>query len=369
MKPARAFAIARKETFHILRDPFTLALALLLPVMMVTIFGLAIEFNVQNIHIAVYDGDKTQASRQLLDTLGSSKYFLLDRVKTQHDAIHLVDSELDRAALIINPQFEYNLLSGRGSQAQLILDGSDNSTVGSIISYFGTMQTMAARRITGEALEPPVKLKTRFLYNPELNSRWFVVPGLMVTVVAILAVLLTSLTVAREWENGSMELLLSTPVEPLEIILGKLMPYIGLGLGAVLFVYIIARVGFGVPFLGSHFVFLAGCLIFLSTYMAQGLLISVTTRNQQLSMQLALMSGLLPSTLLSGFIFPIESMPLFFQGLTAILPARWFMEISRDVFLKGSGFLDLKTPFIALSIICFVMVRIASRKFKKDVEP
>ena len=369
MKLSRARAMARKEMFHILRDPFTLALALLLPLMMVTIFGIAIEFNVQNIKIAIYDGDRSQSSRKLIDTLGSSGYFLVDRSFSQQAAIEQVDSEKARAALIIDPQFEYHLLSGRGADAQLILDGSDNSTVGSIISYFGTMQTLASEKITGEKYPPSIALDTRFLYNPELNSKWFVVPGLMVVVLAILSILLTSLTVAREWENGSMELLLSTPVEPLEIIIGKLFPYVVLGLGAIVFVYTIARLGFGVPFLGSHLVFLLGSGLFLGTYLAQGLLISVTARTQQLSMQIAMMSGLLPSMLLSGFIFPVESMPPFFRAFTAILPARWFMDISRDVFLKGSGVNELKTPFLALSLICLVMVTLGTRRFKRDLEP
>lgn len=369
MKLPRTMAIARKEIYHIRRDPFTLALALLLPVMMVTIFGLAIEFNVQNIQIAVYDGDRSQASRKLIDTLGSSHYFIIDHAVTPYEAIKRVDAEQDRAALIIHPQFEYHLLSDRGADAQLILDGSDNSAVGSIISYFGTMQSIASKKITGIDQTPEVLLKTRFLYNPELNSRWFVVPGLMVVVLAILSILLTSLTVAREWENGSMELLLSTPVEPIEIVVGKLLPYVGLGIGAVAFVYAVARLGFGVPFRGSHWVFLLGTCLFLFTYLAQGVLISVTTRSQQLSMQLAMMSGLLPSLLLSGFLFSIESMPTFFRGLTALLPARWFIVISRDVFLKGSGIYELKTPFLALSGICLIMILNAVRRFKKDLEP
>ncbi|MDD4973813.1 MAG: ABC transporter permease [Bacteriovorax sp.] len=369
MKFARTIAMAKKEVFHITRDPFTLALALLLPVMMVTIFGLAIEFNVRNIKIAVYDGDKTQSSRKLIDTLSSSHYFLVNHSFNQKDAIHSIDSEKDRAALIIEKNFEYNLLSERGANAQLMIDGADNSTVGSVTSYFGRIENIAAEKITGKKRPNDVVLKTRFLYNPELNSRWFIVPGLMVVVVAILSILLTSLTVAREYENGSMELLLSTPVRPVEIVLGKLTPYIGLGLGAVGFIYIIARVFFGVPFLGSHFIFLGGCLLFLTTYLAQGLLISVTTRKQQISMQFSMMSGLLPSLLLSGFIFPIESMPLFFRVLTAVLPVRWFMEISRDVFLEGSGVYELRHAFLALALICALMVTIAAKKFKRDLEP
>ncbi len=368
MKFSRAYAIAEKEVYHIYRDPFTLALALLLPMMMVGIFGFAIEFNVKNIHLAVYDGDKTQSSRSVVETLSSSKYFLVDHLDSQYQAIRQIYSEKDRAALILNDGFEKELFSGRGAQAQLVLDGSDNSTVGSVMGYFLAVQKLSYKKITGEKVPTLIDLKTRFLYNPELNSRWFIVPGLMVVVIAVLSTLLTSLTIAREYENGSMELLLSTPVQPIEIILGKLVPYLILGFGSVAFVYIIARGFFEVPFRGSHLVFFFGCFVFLSTCLAQGLLISTTIRQQQMSMQIAMTTGLLPSILLSGFIFPVESMPTFFRFLTAILPARWFMEVSRDVFLKGSGIYELRDDFLVLSIICLVMIFFAAIKFKRDVE-
>jgi ABC-2 type transport system permease protein len=369
MKSTRVSAMARKEFFHIFRDPFTMAMALLFPVLLTTLFGLAIEFNVKNIPLAIFDEDKTQASRELIDILSSSKYFLVDTVHSQSEALERVHSEKSRAALIIPPQFEYLLRSGREAHTQALLDGSDNSTIGSVMGYLGIIQQSAAEKILQMKIPKPINVQTRFLYNPELNSRWFVVPGLMVVVVSILSILLTALTVAREWENGSMEMLLTTPATPLEIICGKLFPYLILALGGVGFVYLMARLFFAVPFRGSHFVFLIGSLLFLATYLAQGLLISVLTRKQQLAMQFSMMSGLLPSLLLSGFIFPVESMPKFFYYFTAILPARWFMVISRDVFLKGAGFEDLKTPFLALFLICLVMVSIAVRKFKKDLEP
>jgi ABC-2 type transport system permease protein len=369
MNFGRIKAIARKEVFHIRRDPFTLALALLLPVMLVTIFGSAIEFNVKFIRLAVYDGDRTQSSRLLIEAFSSSNYFLVDPIFSPGSAIQKLDSEKNRATLIIDPQFEYDLLSGRSARAQVILDGADNSTIGSIVGYINRIQTIATEKILEAPLLSPVHLETRFLYNPELNSQWFVVPGLAVVVIAILSILLTSLTIAKEWENGSMELLLSTPVEPVEIIIGKLLPYIILGLGAVAFVYIIARLVFHVPFVGSHLVFFLGCLLFLSTYLAQGILISVITRRQQISMQFAMLSGLLPSLLLSGFIFSIENMPFFFQIFTSILPAKWFMIISRDVFLKGSNLQELKIPFLALAIINTFMILMASKKFKKNLEP
>ena len=300
----RALAIARKEVYHILRDPTTLGAALALPVFMVIMFGVAIEFNVKNVALAVSDSDQTQSSRRLLETFGSSGYFLIHRVPSPREGIIDVSAERARAALIIPPRFEQDLFSGRGAEAQVLIDGSDNSTVGPVLGYVGSIQNIASRRIGNFDLTPPYELRTRFLFNPELNSRWFVIPGLTVVVMSILSILLTALTVAREWENGSMELLLSTPVEPLEIIVGKLAPYGILGIIAVVFVYVVARAVFGVPFVGSLWVFGLGSLLFLVTYLAQGLLISVVTRKQTIAMQLSMMSGMLPSNLLSGIHLP-----------------------------------------------------------------
>jgi ABC-2 type transport system permease protein len=181
--------------------------------------------------------------------------------------------------------------------------------------------------------------------------------------------MLTALTVAREWENGSMEMLLSTPVRPLEMIMGKLAPYVGLGLGSVYFVYLAARLAFGIPFMGSHALFLLACLMFLGCSLSQGLVISVLTRQQALSMQFSMVSGLLPSLLLSGFIFPVESMPVFFRYFTMVLPARWFVVVCRGLFLKGAGPPELWVPLTALLALNALLISWAVWKFKTDLEP
>jgi ABC-2 type transport system permease protein len=364
----RAGAVAHKEWFHIRRDPFTLALALVLPLLMVVVYGAVIDFNVREVRLAVHDADRTQASRRLVDTFGSSGYFVPRPVVSPSAAVQEVVGERAKAALIIPSRFEKDLLAGRGAQAQVLLDGADNSTVAPVSQYVLAIQTLASERIAGADLSPPYQLRTRFLFNPELNSRWFVIPGLIVVIMAILSIFLTALTVAREWENGSMELLLSTPVEPLEIIAGKAAPYAGLGLVSIAFVYLIARFVFGVPFEGRLWVFGLGCLIFLLTYLAQGLLISVVTRQQTIAMQFSMLTGLLPSNLLSGFVFPIASMPSFFWYFTMLLPARWFMVISRHTFLQGSSLVQLAVPFAALAASCVVMVTAAARRFKRTLE-
>lgn len=366
----RALAIARKEKFHILRDPFTLTMATILPVLSVLIFGLAIEFNVKNIGLTVIDSDRTLSSRKLTEVFSSSQYFHINPARgSMLNAISDLDSEHSKAVLIIEPEFEHNLYASEKAKTQFILDGADNTTAGVILGYLGGIQQAANLKLTGTKASAPIELKTRYLFNPELSTPWFVIPGLAVVVITILSILLTALTVAREWENGSMELLLSTPVQPLEIIIGKLIPYTFIGLAAILLVVLVALLAFGLPFAGSIFLFGMGSLIFLIACLAQGMLISVLIRTQQLSMQAAMVTGLLPSLLLSGFIFPIESMPNFFQNFTSILPSKWFMIISRGVFLKGAGLMDLKFPFLALSILSFILVLTATKKFKKDLEP
>jgi len=366
----RALAIARKEIFHIARDRFTLAMALVLPVIVVAIFGVAIEFNLQSIPTGYIDHDRSASSRALTEVFGSSDYFRMRPVGSPAEGYGLVESERIKSLVLIPPGFERDLFSGRGADVQVIVDAADNAAASSVLSYLGDIQQRSTHRILeAPARRESVRVKTRFLFNPELNSKWFVVPGLIAVIMSILAVLLTALTVAREWESGSMELLLSTPVRPLEVILGKLSPYAVLGLVAVAIVYVMARVVFHVPFEGNHFVFLAGCLLFLVTYLAQGLLISIATRKQTLAMQIAMLTALLPSQLLSGFIFPVESMPVFFRYLTMVLPARWFMNIVRQSFLQGASLWDMRHSFLALAVIALVFISAAVSRFKKDVEP
>ncbi len=365
----RAYAIAYKEVRHIVRDPFTLALSLGLPLLMVLFFGLAMDFNVHDIHLTAFDSDHSRSSRQLLETFESSGYFRLRQQDLAPDAIEPLNANQAKAVVVIPPNFGRYIVSRNDSPVQVLIDGTDNSTAGVIGGYMNGIQSAANERLANASVKPLVTLRSRYLFNPELNSRWFTVPGLSAVVLAIISILLTSLTVAREWEHGSMELLLSTPVHPLEIILGKLAPYVGLGLFAQGMIYCLARFYFGIPFQGSHLLFLLGTFLFISSYMALGLLVSVATRQQILAMQFAMMIGMLPNMLLSGFIFPIENMPLFFQYLTAIFPARWFMLVIRGVFLRGSDMLQLVGPLLAMLFMSAFFVGLAVRRFKRDVEP
>jgi ABC-2 type transport system permease protein len=369
LDPRRALSIGRKEVRHILRDPFTLALALGLPLLLVTFFGFAIDLEAKDIRLVLHDRDRSRLSRQLADLFSSSGYFRLLRPSDPGRLLDELDAEKASAVLVMESGFGKDAASGKGASAQLILDGADNSRSASVLGYAPGLAEAAGRRLLGRGGEQGPALRTRFLYNGELNSRWFIIPGLAVVVMGLLAIMLTALTVAREWENGSMELLLSTPVEPLEIILGKLLPYVVLCLLDVGAVYLAARLGFGVPFRGSHALFALASLMFLLACLAWGIFASVATRQQQLAMQISIVTGLLPSFLLSGFVFPIESMPPFFRVLTSILPQKWYMIVSRGIFLKGAGLAELAVPFAALSALDALLIALAVGKFKRNLEP
>jgi ABC-2 type transport system permease protein len=366
---ARAAAIALKEARHILRDPFTLGLAVGLPLLLVAIFGVAIELDAKDIRIAVDDRDRSETSRALVDIFRNSGAFLPHAVAAGSDVQRLLSSERDKAVLIVEPKLERMLAVGGRPRLQIIVDGSDNSVAFSILAYLSGLEATANARLAPRAPLSPVALKTRFLYNPELSTQFFIVPGLVVLVMGMISILLTAITVAREWENGSMERLLSTQLSPLDLIVGKLIPYLVLGLGAMVLIYGLARLGFGVPFRGSHLLFLAGCLLFQTAYLGMGLLISSLTRSQQVAMQASMLSGFLPIILLSGFIFPLESMPAGFRVLAGMFPAKWFMIICRGIFLKGAGIATLASPFLVLAVMDIAILAIAVLTFKTDLEP
>jgi ABC-2 type transport system permease protein len=367
--PARAFAIASKEVMHILRDPFTIVMAVGVPVILVTFFGFTIDFNFRNIRIAVFDGDHTQQSRELVRTFAASGYFIPVSAREGLTPVTTIESERASTVMVINPDFAKQVRSGGQAKVQLLLDGSDNTKSGVISGYLAQLQLAAIPKLTGNSPKEPIQVVTRYLFNPELNTQWFVVPGLIVVVTGLLSILLTALTIAREWENGSMEMLLSTPVTPLEVIVGKILPYAALGLCGIVLVCVMAQMVFSIPFYGSYLLFGAACILFTFIALAIGLMISITLRQQQKAMQASMIIGLMPSLLLSGFIFPIESMPAFFQYLTMLLPQRWFMQIVRGLILKDSGPGDLIVPFLVLFFMSVMLLVAASKRFKRDIEP
>ena len=363
----RILSISKKEQFHILRDPYALAIAIIVPLCVVLVFGFVIDFDVKNIPVSYQDLDQTPQSRDLLQKLENSGYFRLDKkLNSVEQGFQEIENGQSKAFIQIPPEFERNVISKKPSQVQVLLDGADNSTAGVILGYLSKFSGFTNLEYFGQKTN--YQINEQFYYNPQLLSSWFVVPGLTAIILALISILLTALTVAKEWENGSMELLLSTPVKPIEIIIGKMVPYLFIGLLALVLVLVVSFVVFKIPFNGSLLAFIVTSVIFLVSCLAQGILISILAKNQQLAMQISMITGLLPSLLLSGFIFPIENMPAFFQVLTSILPARWYILISRSVFLKGADISNILVPTAALVALSFILVMLALKTFRPTLE-
>lgn len=363
-------AIFIKEFRHIIRDRFVLIFSFVLPFIVVLILGNSIEFNLSKINTAVVDHDQTAASLRLQEIVASSGYFKLQKSHSPSDAFGKILNEKAKLALIIAPHFGRDLESGKAAKIQVLVDGADNSSLAAIGNYLNSLKELAEAKLLfhGERQTNKLQIKERFLFNHELNSKWFSLPGLTAVIIGIIAILLTTLTICKEWEHGSMELLMSTPVQAAELILGKILPYAILSNIGFFIVYLSARLVFHVPLVGSNFLLFFATLLFILSYLGIGLLVSLTTKVQQVAVQKALIIGMLPTSLLSGFIFPVEYMPTVFRYLTVFFPPRWYVLIARNQFLQGSSISDLWLPFLLLTIQTILIVSYAITRYKRSLE-
>lgn len=357
-------AIAKKEALHFARDPQAIALALVMPLLFVVLFGVAMSFDADHIRIAVADQDHSQASRQWVRALAATDQWLVTPVDSPAAVEEALRRGRARAGLVIGAGFSRQLLRGETVPIQLLVDGADTTTAQLSIGYL--VAHAQAQALAGQAL--PLTVRARMVFNPRMLSAWFIVPGVVAVVLAILAVLLSALTVAREWERGSMEQLFSTPVGRLAVMLGKLLPYVVLGLMQLLLVVCAGRWLFDVPLVGSLGAIMVATALFLACALGQGLLISTITKSQQVATQIGMISALLPSILLSGFVFPVENMPLPLRVISHIVPARWFIPILRGQMLGGRGMAELWPHYLGLTVLAFVLVGLATAKFKRSLE-
>ncbi len=370
MDRVRLFAIARKEVLQLRRDPRSLILAFLLPVVLLVFFGYAITWDVRDIRLAVVDLDRTRASRELTDAFLASGRFRLAAVRARTaDIGPLLDRGRVRLALVVPRGFAADLGAGRTAEVQAIVDGSDANTATIALGYTQAIAQQYAVRVLLQTrrVTLPVSAETRIWYNEELASRNMIVPGLIAVIMMIIAGLLTSLTIAREWERGTMEQLASTPVTRAEVVLGKLLPYLGIGLVDVALCSVVGVLLFRVPFRGDP-VFLAGAsFAFLTGTLGLGLLISAVARNQLLATQLGLLSTFLPGLLFSGFMFAIDTMPVPLQALTYAVPARYFLTVTRGIFLKGVGPEVLWPQGLLMFAYGAIGLALAVRAFRKEL--
>ncbi len=366
----RIRAMAEKEVMHMLRDRQLLGFALGMPVFLLLLFGYAVSFDIVNIPLAVVDEDHTTRSRELIEHFEQSGVFVIAaRVETPEVVEALFRRDIAKAVLVIPRGFSQVTTRGEVASAQVLIDGTDNTTASAVLGYAAAIALGAVPRVdlTGQRVTTPLQIEARTmnLFNPRRESAIFLVPGLMALVLVLGAVMLTALGVAREYERGSMEQLFATPVGRLEIILGKLGPNFVLGLFQVLLVLVVGVTLFEVPIRGSVLLVFFIAAIFILATLMQGLVISVLTRNQMVASQVAAITSLLPSLLLSGFIFPIENLPVPLQVLSAIFPARYLIEALRAVMLRGNGLETVWLPILAMLAFFVVMLAVAVRRFQR----
>lgn len=366
----RIGAMAAKETIHVRRDPRTLALALVMPVVMLVLFGYGVSTDVDHLPLAVADEDVSPASRALIRAFEGSGEFQVVTRRGPGEAEGLFRRGEVRAALVVPGGYADALARGERAVVQLLVDGADAMVANQLLTKAdGVVRAESLRLAGAEAagLAPPVQVKLWTRYNPEGRSALFMVPGLSAFLLAITAVMLTALAIAGEWERGSMEQLFASPVGRLEIVLGKLLPYLVLGLVELQLVVAFGAVAFDVPMLGSlPLLFLVGTL-FLAGMLGQGLLISVLTKNQLVATQAGTLSAMLPSLLLSGMMFPIENMPLPLQVVSRVIPARYLVHALRGILLKGNGLAEVWPDLVALLVFAAAILGLATARFQRRI--
>ena len=376
MKPLRVWAVARKEFIHVIRDPRSLGMGIAIPMLLLLLFGYALTLDVDNVPLVVWDQSESPASRQLVSGFLGSRYFLLrSYVHNYPEVEQAVDSGRALMALIIPRDFSGRIESGRLAPVQIIADGSDSNTATIAMGYADVValaysQGVAVntlRRTGGRMIQTPVDLRPRVWFNADMESKNYIVPGLIAVIMMVIAALLTSLTVAREWESGTMEQLISTPLKGSELILGKLLPYFAIGMLDVLLAVVMGQFLFRVPLSGNVALLFAMAAIFLAGALSLGMVISIVTKSQLLASQLAMVLTFLPSFLLSGFMYAIGNMPHAIQLVTYLIPARYFVALLKGIYLKGIGLEILALEAGLLTVFGAAMVLFANLKFKKKL--
>lgn len=376
---SRIWPIMRKEFLEIWRDTRSLAFVLVMPVLMLLLYGYGISSDVKRVPLAVYDRDGQPPARELVRRFTSTEYFVeAVRVGSLRELRQAIDRGDARVGLMIPEDFSRNLGANRPAPIQFVVDGSDSNTASIAIGNIASISrsTELAPRdlrsqvfITPKAENPvPIELRTWVWYNPELKSSNFLVPGLTAVILMMLAAILTSLTVVREWERGTMEGLIASPLRPYELMVGKILPYVVIGLVDVVLILLLGVLWFRVPLRGSLLLLMVSSTIFLLGGLGIGLFISAATRSVQVAFQLSILATMLPALLLSGFFYPIENMPAALRAITYLVPARYFLVVIRGIFLKGVGLAVLWKELVFLSLFAGLMLVASSAKFHKRLE-
>ena len=376
MSLRRLLAIARKEFLHIRRDPRSMGMAVAIPMLLILLFGYALTLDVDNVPIAVWDQSVSPESRELVSRFDGSRYFAVRlRAKGYPDIERAIEAGQVMAAVVIPRDFSARVSTGRAAAVQFLIDGSDSNTATIALGYaesvtLGYSRDIAFRgaRVGGtDTLRDPLEVRPRVWFNADMKSKNYIIPGLIAVIMMVIAALLTSLTVAKEWETGTMEQLISTPIRPRELVLGKLLPYFAVGMLDVLIAVGMGEFLFQVPLRGSVALLFGMAAVFLAGALSMGMVISIVTKSQLLASQLAMVLTFLPSFLLSGFMYNIGNMPKSIQVVTHIIPSRYFVTLLKGIYLKGAGLSVLLGEAALLTAFGVTMVLLASRKFRKKL--
>ncbi len=362
------WSIARKEFFHIIRDPRSLTILFLMPVLQLVMFGYALKMEIQQVNLGVMDYANSPSSRQLTDYFKGSTYFKPFDFDASPDRINdLFKARKAHAVMVIPFNFDRELERDVSIPVQFIIDASDANAATTIRNYISqTLQEYneAENRLTSL----PFEIRNTIYFNPDKKSTYFFVPGIIALLLVMISAMLTSITITREKESGTMEQILVSPIRPHQIILGKVLPYIFLAFSIGMVILLIGIFLFSVPFQGSVLLLLILSTLYIITALSLGLMISTIAQTQQVAMMLALIITLLPTFMLSGFIFPIASMPRILQYITYLIPAKYYLFIARGIILKGSNLLQLLHPTLYLLIMSLVLMVVSIRKFGITLE-
>jgi ABC-2 type transport system permease protein len=376
MNLRRVKAVAKKEFLHVFRDPRSLGLGIAIPMLLLFLFGYALTLDVDKVPLIVWDQSGTSASREFISHFSGSRYFQIQGYTDNYrDIERAIDRREARMALVIPSGFAREIESGEKARVQAILDGSDSNTATIVLGYADTVALTYSRGVMLEQARRyglvnstgQLDIRPRIWFNADMISRNYIFPGLIAVIMMVIAALLTSLTVAREWETGTMEQLISTPLKGPELIIGKLVPYFTIGLIDLVLAIMVGQFAFKVPLHGSISLLFWLSLLFITGTLSLGILISVVTKNQRVASQFALVSTMLPAFLLSGFIFPIDNMPILIRGFSHIIVARYFVTILRGIYLKDVGLGILGGEVLFLALFTVIMLALAFRKFRKKI--
>jgi ABC-2 type transport system permease protein len=372
----RLLAMASKEVIQIKRDTRSIAIVIAMPLVMMLAFGYGVSFDTKHIPVYVFDQEGSQQSQDFLKRFQSSVYFYVVKTVDNYPAlVKAIDSGRCQVGIVVPYDFSKKLNAGLTVSVQALVDGTDSNSANLGMSYSQAvvqgysqqLQLQWFQRHGQVRVQQPVSVDSRTWFNENLESMATIVPGVIALVMAVVGTFLTSLTIAREWERGTMEQLISTPVTPLEIMIGKLSPYFIIGLFDTCICAAMGVWWFGVPFRGHLWIFFLSSSMFLTVVLSMGYFFSVVAKTQLAASQISLIATFLPAFLLSGFLYPIDQMPSIIQVITHIVPARYYMAILRNVFLKGTSITMMWREFFGLAVFATILTVIATRVFKKKL--